>query len=150
LSEIDATKAAAAEKDIALTALIGPHAVQSPLMMKSASGIYINIHEAALLNYPVMHLGLTGLTFTSLLTPDAVGNKAYLQTPFSTPWRTILISDRAEDILASRLILNLNAPTALTDVSWIKPQKFMGMWWEMHIGKANWPLAGGKQQIRQM
>lgn len=144
LSEIDATKAAAAEKDIALTALIGPHAVQSPLMMKSASGIYINIHEAALLNYPVMHLGLTGLTFTSLLTPDAVGNKAYLQTPFSTPWRTILISDRAEDILASRLILNLNAPTALKDVSWIKPQKFMGMWWEMHIGKANWPLAGGK------
>ena len=143
ISEIDASAAGAKEKDIALTALIGPKVVQSPLMMKSADGIYINIHEAALINYPVMHLGLSGLTYTSTLTPDAVGNKAYLQTPFSTPWRTILISDRAEDILASRLILNLNAPTNLTDVSWIKPQKFMGMWWEMHVGKANWPLAGG-------
>jgi hypothetical protein len=144
ISEIDAFSAAAKEKDIALTALIGPKVVQSPLMMKSANGIYINIHEAALINYPVMHLGLSGLTFISTLTPDAVGNKAYLQTPFSTPWRTILISDRAEDILASRLILNLNAPTSLRDISWIKPQKFMGMWWEMHVGKANWPLAGGK------
>ena len=144
LSEIDASAAAAKEKDIALTSPIGKNFVQSPLMLKSAEGLYINVHEAALLNYPVMHLQVNGNTLTSQLTPDAVGNKAYLQTPFSTPWRTLIIADKAEQILASKLILNLNEPSKIKDSTWIKGQKFVGMWWEMHVGKANWPLAGGK------
>lgn len=144
LSEIDASAAAAKEKDIALTSPIGKNFVQSPLMLKSAEGLYINVHEAALLNYPVMHLQVNGSTLTSQLTPDAVGNKAYLQTPFSTPWRTLIIADKAEQILASKLILNLNEPSKIKDSTWIKGQKFVGMWWEMHIGKANWPLASGK------
>lgn len=144
LSEIDASAAAAKEKDIALTSLIGKNFVQSPLMLKSAEGLYINVHEAALLNYPVMHLQVNGNTLTSQLTPDAVGNKAYLQSPFSTPWRTLIIADKAEQILASKLILNLNEPTKIKDSTWIKGQKFVGMWWEMHVGKANWPLASGK------
>ena len=144
LSEIDASAAAAKEKDIALTSPIGKNFVQSPLMLKSAEGLYINVHEAALLNYPVMHLQVNGSTLTSQLTPDAVGNKAYLQTPFSTPWRTLIIADKAEQILASKLILNLNEPSKIKDSTWIKGQKFVGMWWEMHVGKANWPLASGK------
>ncbi len=144
LSEIDASAAAAKEKDIALTSPIGKNFIQSPLMLKSAEGLYINVHEAALLNYPVMHLQVNGSTLTSQLTPDAVGNKAYLQTPFSTPWRTLIIADKAEQILASKLILNLNEPSKIKDSTWIKGQKFVGMWWEMHVGKANWPLANGK------
>lgn len=146
LSEINATKAAKREKDIALQSVIGENTVQSPLMMKTKEGIYINIHEAALVNYPVMHLTLDKKTFTfsSHLTPDAVGNKAYLQTPAKTPWRTINVSDRATDILASKMILNLNEPSKIEDVSWIKPQKFIGMWWEMHVGKATWEKASGK------
>jgi len=143
LSEIDASAAAAKEKDIALTSPIGKNFIQSPLMLKSAEGLYINVHEAALLNYPVMHLQVNGSTLTSQLTPDAVGNKAYLQTPFSTPWRTLIIADKAEQILASKLILNLNEPSKIKDSTWIKGQKFVGMWWEMHVGKANWPLASG-------
>ncbi|CAH0997528.1 Glucan 1,4-alpha-glucosidase SusB [Emticicia aquatica] len=146
LSEIDAIKAANKETDIALKSVIGINTVQTPLMMKTANGIYINIHEAALVNYPAMNLTLdkTTFTFTSHLVPDAVGNKAYLQTPFQTPWRTIIVSDKAADILASKTILNLNEPSKITDVSWIKPQKFIGMWWEMHVGKATWEKASGK------
>ncbi len=146
LSDIDAVRAAAREPDIALKTVIGTNTIQTPLMMKTASGLYINIHEAALVNYPAMHLTLDKKTFvfTSHLVPDAVGNKAYLQTPCKTPWRTVIVSDKATDILASKTILNLNEPSKLTDVSWIKPQKFIGMWWEMHTGKATWQLAGGK------
>lgn len=146
LSEVDALSAAQKEKDIALTAPIGAHAVQTPLMMKTAEGFYVNIHEAALRNYPVMHLELDKKTrtLTAHLVPDAVGNKAYLQTPFNTPWRTVIVSDKAADILASTIILNLNEPSVIGDAEWVKPQKYIGMWWEMHIGKANWPLAGGK------
>jgi hypothetical protein len=144
ISEIDALAAAAKEKDIAVTSLMGKNFVQTPLMLKSADGIYINVHEAALVNYPAMHLKQEGFEFTSALVPDAVGNKAYGQAPFNTPWRTIVISNKAEQILASKLILNLNEPSKIKDSTWIKPQKFMGMWWEMHVGKANWPLAGGK------
>ncbi|NBB22209.1 glycoside hydrolase family 97 protein [Runella sp. CRIBMP] len=146
LSEVNAVAAAAKETDIALKSVIGPNAVQTPLMLKTPQGLYINLHEAALVNYPVMHLMLDKKTFTltSHLVPDAVGNKAYLQTPFQTPWRTINVSDKATDILASKLILNLNEPSKITDVSWIKPQKFIGMWWEMHVGKATWEKAGGK------
>jgi glucan 1,4-alpha-glucosidase len=146
LSEVDAITAANKEPDIAVKSLIGPNAVQTPLMMKSNDGLYINIHEAALINYPAMNLVLDKktLTLTSHLVPDAVGNKAYLQTPTQTPWRTIIVSDKATDILSSKTILNLNEPTKLEDTSWIKPQKFVGMWWEMHVGKANWDLASKK------
>ena len=146
LSAIDALSAAAKEKDIAVTALIGPHAVQTPLMMKSGNGMYINLHEAALVNYPAANLELdkSTLTFRTVLVPDAVGNKAYLQAPCVTPWRTVIVSDKAADILSSRTILNLNDPTSLVSIDWIKPQKFVGVWWEMHIGKATWFRSGGK------
>ena len=146
LSQVDAVAAAAKETDIALKSVIGPNVIQVPLMLKTPTGMYINLHEAALVNYPVMHLALDKKTFTltSHLVPDAVGNRAYLQTPFSTPWRTINVSDKATDILASKMILNLNEPSKITDVSWIKPQKFIGMWWEMHVGKATWEKASGK------
>lgn len=146
LSGIDAMQAAKREKDIALQSLIGPDAVQTPLLFKTGNGLYISLYEAAVLNYPIMHLRLdkAKLTLQAQLTPDAVGNKAYLQTPTTTPWRTVIVSDRATDILASKLILNLNEPSRIADPSWIKPQKFVGMWWEMHVGKADWPLASGK------
>jgi hypothetical protein len=146
LSEVNAVSAAAKEPDIALKSVIGVNFIQTPLMLKTNNDLYINIHEAALINYPAMNLELDKKTFTltSHLVPDAVGNKAYLQTPFQTPWRTINVSDKAADILASKLILNLNEPSKLTDVSWIKPQKFIGMWWEMHVGKATWEKSGGK------
>lgn len=117
--------------------------VQTPLMMKSAEGLYVNIHEAALVNYPAMILEVDRGTFglTSHLVSDAAGNKAYLQTPFNTPWRTVIVSDRAADILASKTILNLNEPSKITDVSWIKPMKFVGVWWQMHVGTGSWNYA---------
>lgn len=115
--------------------------VQTPSMMKSTDGLYINIHEAALVNYPAMHLNVDApaLKFSTHLTPDAIGNRGYIQTPQSTPWRTIVVSDKAADILKSRLILNLNEPTAYEDVSWIKPVKYLGIWWEYFVaGKSTW------------
>ncbi len=117
------------------------NAVQTPLMMKSKDGLYINIHEAALINYPAMNLVLDKKTFTlqSHLVPDAVGNKAYLQTPAHTPWRTIIVTDDAREIIpANRMILNLNEPSKIDNPSFIKPQKFVGVWWEMHVGKSSW------------
>ncbi|MBO0932272.1 glycoside hydrolase family 97 protein [Fibrella aquatilis] len=146
LTAVNAVAAAVKEKDIALKTVIGPNAVQSPLLMKTGSGLYISLFEAAVVNYPVMHLQLDKktLTLTSQLVPDAVGNKAYLQTPANTPWRTMLVSDKAIDLLTSKMILNLNEPLAIADPSWIKPQKFVGMWWEMHVNKATWQLTGGK------
>lgn len=116
-------------------------AVQTPLMLKSDEGLYINIHEAALINYPVMQLNLDAGNYrmSSHLVPDAVGNKGYLQTETQTPWRTIIVSDKATEILASTLILNLNEPTAYEDVSWIKPIKYIGIWWELFIpGGSTW------------
>lgn len=146
LSEVDADRAHETEKGIAVTYPIGPNTVQTPLMMKTSDGLYINIHEAALVNYPAMNLSLDkkNLTFRSLLVTDAVGTKAYLETPAKTPWRTIIVSDKATDILASKLILNLNDPSRIQNPDWIKPQKFAGMWWEMHTGKATWQKEGGK------
>ena len=146
LSEVDARSAADKEKDIALTAFIGPTAIQSPVLFKTTDGLYISIYEAALLNYPVMHLQLEkqALRLTTQLVPDAVGNKAYLQTPSQTPWRTVIVSDKAAALLMSKLILNLNEPSTIANPSWIKPQKFVGMWWEMHVGKATWEKASGK------
>ncbi|TRX21653.1 glycoside hydrolase family 97 protein [Flavobacterium franklandianum] len=121
-------------------------AVQTPSMMKSNDGLYINIHEAALINYPAMSLQVDAATLkmTSHLTPDALGNKGYMQTDTQTPWRTIVVSDKATEILASKLILNLNEPSAYKDVSWIKPVKYIGIWWEYFVaGKSTW--AYGKE-----
>lgn len=114
--------------------------VQSPLMLKSDDGIYINLHEASLLDYPAMSLDLDDKTFTfeTHLTPDALGNKGYMQAPCHTPWRTIVVSDDARDILSSKLILNLNEPCKYEDTSWIKPIKYIGVWWDMIIGKGTW------------
>ena len=115
-------------------------AVQTSLQMRSESGIHVNIHEAALVNYPCMHLDLDveSLTFTSHLTPDAQGWKGYMQTPCQTPWRTVQVTSSATEMLASRLVLNLNEPCAYDDVSWIKPVKYIGVWWEMISGKGSW------------
>ncbi|PNE26252.1 alpha-glucosidase [Tannerella sp. oral taxon 808] len=117
-----------------------PTGVQTALIMKSADGLYIDLHEAALVDYPCMSLELDDktMTFRSWLTPDAQGKKGYMQTPCHTPWRTIMVSDDAREILASHLTLNLNEPCALKDVSWIKPVKYIGVWWEMITGKSTW------------
>jgi hypothetical protein len=149
LSEVDASSSALSQEITAKT-FFDKNAVQTPLMMKSADGLYINIHEAGLINYPAMDLVVDKSTFTlnAHLVPDAVGNMAYLQTPSHTPWRTIIVSDKATEILSSKLILNLNEPTKLADVSWIRPQKFVGVWWEMHVGKSTWDYAG-KQSASQ-
>lgn len=111
-------------------------AVQTSLMLKSDDGLYINIHEAALVNYPAMHLNLDAQTFlmSSHLTPDKNGTKGYIQTGSTSPWRTIIVSDDARNILASNLIVNLNEPCKLEDTSWIKPTKYVGVWWEYFTG----------------
>lgn len=142
LSEVDALRGRGSH-EISTRTIIAPDAVQTPLMMKTADGLYINIHEAALVNYPAMNLMIDRKTFSlaSQLVPDAVGNKAYLQTPCKTPWRTIIVSDKAPDILASKLILNLNEPSKIADPSWIKPMKYVGIWWELHVGKSSWNYA---------
>lgn len=117
-----------------------PTGVQTSLQMKTADGLYINLHEAALVDYSCMHLNLDdkNLVFESWLTPDAVGDKGYMQAPCKSPWRTVIVSDDACDILASKLTLNLNEPCAYEDVSWIKPVKYVGVWWEMIAGKSTW------------
>ncbi len=125
-----------------------PNGVQTALQMKTDGGLYINIHEAACINYATMHLEVTGTkevgtvgiqpTLVSHLTPDATGLKGCMQTPCQTPWRTVMVSDDARDMLSSNLILNLNEPCALDDVSWIHPTKYCGVWWEMIVGKSRW------------
>lgn len=117
-----------------------PTGVQISLQMKSDEGLYINIHEAALVDYPCMHLNLDdkNLVFESWLTPDAKGDKGYMQTPCQSPWRTVMVSDDARELLASNLILNLNEPCKLEDTSWIKPVKYVGVWWEMITGRSTW------------
>ncbi|MFG6384874.1 MAG: glycoside hydrolase family 97 protein [Muribaculaceae bacterium] len=120
--------------------LFSPTGVQTSLQMKTDDGMYINLHEAALVDYSCMHLNLDdkNLVFESWLTPDAQGNKGHLQTPCHSPWRTVMVSDDARDMLASNLILNLNDPCAYDDVSWIKPVKYVGVWWEMIAGPQEW------------
>jgi glucan 1,4-alpha-glucosidase len=154
LTAIDATGGGKAQEIHAKT-FFDKNATQTPLMMKSADGLYINIHEAALVNYPALNLVMdkNSLTFNAHLVPDATGNKAYLQAPAKTPWRTIIVSDKAGNILTSRLILNLNEPSVIKDESWIKPQKFVGVWWEMHVGKSSWDYSGsqvGSQQASKV
>jgi len=117
-----------------------PTGVQTSLMMKSADGLYINIHEAALVDYSCMHLNLDdkNMVFESFLTPDVQGKKGYLLAPCTSPWRTVIVSDKATNILQSTLTLNLNEPCKLKDTSWIKPVKYIGVWWEMITGKSTW------------
>jgi hypothetical protein len=114
--------------------------VQTSLMMKTADGLYINIHEAALINYSCMHLNLDdkNFVFQSHLTPDAKGNKGHIQAPSVSPWRTIIVSNDAREVLASRMTLNLNEPCKIENTSWIKPVKYVGVWWEMITGKSSW------------
>ncbi len=142
LSEIDAAVSKSIN-EIAFRTPFADNAVQTPLMMKSGDGLYINIHEAALVNYPAMYLSVDRQTFglTSHLAPNAVGSAAFLQTPAKTPWRTVIVSDKAAEILASKMILNLNEPPKIKDTSWIKPQKMVGVWWAMHVGTASWNYA---------
>ncbi|HRG79867.1 MAG TPA: glycoside hydrolase family 97 N-terminal domain-containing protein, partial [Cyclobacteriaceae bacterium] len=143
LSEIDAVNVSKKYTEIGTRSPISKNVVQTPFMLNSADGLYINIHEAALLNYPAMYLRVNQETFslTTELTPDAFGNKAYLQTPCNTPWRTLLVSYKAADLLMSKTILNLNEPSVIKETSWIKPQKFVGIWWGMHMGTATWNYA---------
>lgn len=117
-----------------------PTGVQTALQLKSKDGLYINIHEAACVNYATMHLNLDdkNMVFESWLTPDATGLKGCMQTPCNTPWRTVMVSDDARDMLSSHLILNLNEPCKIEDTSWIHPTKYCGVWWEMIVGKSSW------------
>jgi hypothetical protein len=145
LSEIDNSKLDL-NNGIGVKSIASPYRVQSPLMLKSPSGVYINIFEAAVVNYPVMHLDVDVNNFDlkADLVPNPIGDKAYLQTPCVSPWRTIMISNDARDIVSSKMILNLNEPSKIADTSWIKPMKYVGIWWEMHIGKATWDYAGSQ------
>lgn len=145
LSQVDASDSRYAGEIYAKT-FFDKNAVQTPLMLKTAEGLYINIHEAALVNYPAMNLIVNKSNFalSAALVPDALGNRAYLQTPAKTPWRTIVVSDKAVDIPASKIILNLNEPAVIKNTNWIKPTKYVGVWWEMHVGKSSWDKASGK------
>jgi len=139
LSEVRGRMKAAVTPNASQTTF-SPTGLQTPLMLKSKDGLYINIHEAALVDYSCLSLELDDQNFVlaAHLTPDAVGNKGYLQTPCVSPWRTIIVSDKAGDILESKLVLNLNEPTKFKDTSWIKPTKYVGVWWEMITGKSTW------------
>ena len=139
LSEIR-SKMKAAVTDNTSQTIFSDTGVQTSLQMKSSDGLYINLHEAACVNYPTMHLNLDdkNMVFESWLTPDAQGNKAYMQAPRTTPWRTLIVSDDARDMLSSNLILNLNEPCQYDDTSWIKPVKYCGVWWEMIVGRKSW------------
>ena len=138
MSEIRSKMKAAVTSNASQTQF-SPTGVQTSLQLKTDNGLYINLHEAACVNFPTMHLNLDdkNMVFESWLTPDATGMKGYVQTPFNTPWRTVIVSDDARDMLASNLILNLNEPCKIEDTSWIHPTKYCGVWWEM--------IAGGKQ-----
>ncbi len=127
-----------------------PTGVQTALQMKTDDGLYLNIHEAACVDYPTMSLNLDdkNMIFESWLTPDAQGMKGYIQTPFNTPWRTIMVSDNARDMLSCKLTLNLNEPCAYQDVSWIHPVKYCGVWWEMIVGKNQWSYTYDLPSVR--
>ncbi|MDO7877463.1 glycoside hydrolase family 97 protein [Hymenobacter sp. ASUV-10] len=143
LSAVDNRPVVEAGKSIAVRDAPDAQAVATPLMLKADDGLYVNIHEAAQVNYPAMQLHVDRAThhLKAQLVPDAVGTKAYLQAPAHTPWRTLVVSDKATDIIASKLILNLNEPSKIADTGWIKPMKFVGVWWEMQIGTGTWSYA---------
>ncbi len=140
LSEIRDLFPSKVNPDNASTTTFSPTGVQTSLQLKTDDGVYLNIHEAATTDYPTMHLNLndTTMTFTSWLTPDNQGRKGYMQTPTGTPWRSVIITDDPRDILASRIIYNLNEPSKIEDTSWIKPVKYIGVWWEMITGAGTW------------
>lgn len=142
LSQINALKGKS-YYEIYTKTIPGENFVQTPLLIKTIEGLYLNIHEASLLNYPAYYLSIDKKNYLleTHLCPDAIGNKAYIQAPFNTPWRTIIISDKAEEILASKIILNLNEPPKHDDLSWIKPKKYIGIWWGMHVGIYTWNYA---------
>ena len=144
-SEIDNTKLNL-NNGIGVKSIAGQYVVQSPLMMKSPSGLYLNIFEAAVVNYPIMHLNadVKNYKLSANLVPNAIGDKAYLQAPCVSPWRTIMMSTDARDIVGSKMILNLNEPSKIEDTSFIKPMKYVGIWWEMHVGKSTWDYAGSQ------
>ena len=137
-------------KDNSSTTTFSKTGVQTSLQLKSADGLYINIHEAACLDYPTMHLNLQpdNRTFESWLTPDATGRKGYIQTPFNTPWRTVLVSDDARDMLSCKLTLNLNEPCKIKDTSWIHPTKYCGVWWNMIVGTRSWSYTNDLPSVR--
>lgn len=139
LSEIRGHLAGAMNDNLSST-MFSDHAVQTSLQLKTDDGIYINLHEAALVNYPAMHLELddSKMVFKAHLTPDPNGDKAYMQTACTTPWRTVIVSNDARDILSSRITLNLNEPCKIEDTSWIHPTKYMGVWWEMITNRSQW------------
>ena len=139
LSEIRQLQSGAVTDNASQTTF-SPTGVQTALMMKTADGIYINLHEAALINYSCMNLNLNdkNLIFESWLTPDAIGDKGNIQTPSNSPWRTVIVSDDARDILSTKITYNLNEPCKIEDTSWIKPVKYVGVWWEMITGKSSW------------
>lgn len=139
LSEIRSHLTGAMNDNLSST-MFSDHAVQTSLQLKTDDGIYINLHEAALVNYPAMHLELddAAMVFKAHLTPDPNGDKAYMQTACTTPWRTVIVSDDARDILSSRITLNLNEPCKIEDTSWIHPTKYMGVWWEMITNRSQW------------
>lgn len=145
ISEIDISKLDL-DNGIALKSIQNKYRVQTPLMMKSDSGLYLNVFEAAVVNYPVMHLDVNPENYKlkADLAPNAIGDKAYLRTPSVTPWRTIMVSDDARDIVSSKMILNLNEPCKIDNTSWIKPMKYIGIWWEMHVGVSTWDYAGSQ------
>ncbi len=139
LSEISALQLKARTANLSQTSF-SPTGVQTSLMIKTDEGLYINLHEAALINYSCMHLNYNGQdrVFESWLTPDANGDKGYMQAPCTSPWRTIIVSDDARDILSSKMTYNLNEPCKIENTSWIKPVKYVGVWWEMITGKSSW------------
>ena len=149
VSEIDNQGTVTGATDIAVRVTPDRYAVQTPLMLKSEDGLYINIHEAAQVNYPAMqlHTDVKTYTLSANLVPDAVGNMAYLHTTSHTPWRTVIVSNKAADILYSKLILNLNDPSVIENTSWIKPMKFVGIWWEMQTGKSTWSYAKNRDAV---
>jgi hypothetical protein len=139
LSEIRGLTEKAKTENLSQTSF-SPTGVQTSLMLKTNDGLYINLHEASLINYSCMHLNLDdkNMVFESWLTPDTKGDKGYIQAPSHSPWRTIIVSDDAREILASKMTLNLNDPCKIEDTSWIKPIKYVGVWWEMISGKSSW------------
>lgn len=129
---------------------IGPTTVQTALQMRTDDGLYLNIHEAACTDYPTMHLTYqeNNNTFVSHLTPDARGDKGYLQTPTVSPWRTVIVGRKATDILASRITLNLNEPSKIEDTSWIHPVKYIGVWWDMITGRGKWAYTDAVSSVQ--
>ena len=148
LSEIRSLLGGAISGNLSQT-IFSETGVQTALQLKTDDGLYINLHEAALVNYPAMHLELNDSTmvFKAHLTPDPNGDMAYMQTPCTTPWRTVIVSDDARDILASRITLNLNEPCKIEDTSWIRPYKYVGVWWEMITGKSSWSYTNDLRSV---